>query len=210
VGLAKVDLAARAIQAIQPDAKVEPVAAHFVADPPAPELKRANVLFGCVDEDVARLELVRHASIHALPYIDIASDVAPGGEFGGRVVFAYDGERCLSCLGELDQHALARSQMTPEQRAADDTIYGIERDALDATGPSVVSVNGVVASLAVTEFMVWRTNLRKPVGFLNYRGDRGTVGGRADPERSYCARYCVKPGSANAVTKTPTSASRET
>lgn len=190
VGAGKVEIAARTIQSIQPDAKIDTVAAHFAADVPASELARADVLFGCVDDDAARLELVRHASVHALPYIDLASDVAPGGEFGGRVVFAKDGERCLSCLGELDQRALARAQMTPEQRAADDRIYGIERDALDVGGPSVVSVNGVVASLAVTEFMAWRTRLRPPVGYLNYRGDRGTVGSRADPERAYC-HYCM-------------------
>jgi molybdopterin/thiamine biosynthesis adenylyltransferase len=190
IGALKVDVADRAIRAIQPGAMVETAAAWFAADEPARALPRADVLFGCVDDDVARLELVRHASVHAVPYIDLASDVAPTGEFGGRVVFAKDGERCLSCLGELDQHALARAQMTDEQRAADDKIYGIERGALDDGGPSVVSVNGVVASLAVTEFMAWRTGLREPAGYLNYRGDRGTVGRRRDPERTYC-HYCM-------------------
>src|SRR5438093_1196106 len=87
------------------------------------------------------------------------------GGLGGRVVFAKDGERCLSCLGELDQHALARATMTAEQRVADDKIYGIERNALTDGGPSVVSVNGVVASLAVTEFMAWKTGLRAPAGY---------------------------------------------
>jgi hypothetical protein len=143
-----------------------------------------------VDDDVARLELVRHASVHALPYIDLASDVTPDGEFGGRIVFAKDGERCLSCIQELDQHVIARSQMSPEQRAADDQIYGVDRAALEDGGPSVVSVNGVVASLGVTEFMAWRTGLREPVGYLNYRGDRGTVGSRADPPRDFCG-FCM-------------------
>ena len=190
VGALKVEVADREIRLVQPDATVDIAAAQFVADKAPEALKRADVLFGCVDDDVARLELVRHASVHALPYVDLASDVASTGEFGGRVVFAKDGERCLSCLGELDQHALARAQMTEEQRAADDKIYGIERNALADSGPSVVSVNGVVASLAVTEFMVWRTGLREPAGYLNYRGDRGTVGSRADPKRTYC-HYCM-------------------
>jgi len=191
VGAPKVEIAARVIGSIQPNARVDIAPAPFNAYSPPAEFARATVLFGCVDEDSARLELVRHASAHEVPYIDLASDVAAGGEFGGRVVFAKDGERCLSCLGELDQHALARAQMTPEQRAADDRIYGIERDALNDGGPSVVSINGVVASLAVTEFMAWRTGLREPAGHLNYRGDRGTVGRRADPERTYC-HYCMK------------------
>jgi molybdopterin/thiamine biosynthesis adenylyltransferase len=190
VGAPKVNAASRTIQAIQPDAKLDAVAATFATDAPSSELARADVLFGCVDDDVARLDLVRHASMQALAYVDLATDVTPAGEFGGRVVFAKDGERCLSCLGELDQHALARAQMTDEQRAADDKIYGIERNVLNDGGPAVVSVNGVVASLAVTEFMAWRTGLREPVGYLNYRGDRGTVGRRADPERAYC-HYCM-------------------
>jgi hypothetical protein len=77
------------------------------------------------------------------------------------VVFAKDGERCLSCISELDPRALARTQMTEERRSGDDEIYGVDRAALDTGGPSVVSVNGVVASLAVTEFMAWRTGLRE-------------------------------------------------
>lgn len=189
VGTPKVDVVARLIGAIQPGAVIRKVPRHFVANDPPRGFDSADVLFGCVDEDPARLELLRHASTHALPYIDLASDVTPDGEFGGRVAFAKDGQRCLSCLGELDQHALARAQMSPEQRAADDRIYGIERSTLDG-GPSVVSVNGVVASLAVTEFMAWRTGLREPIGFLNYRGDRGTVGTRTDPDREFCG-YCM-------------------
>ena len=191
VGADKVEVAARTIQAVQPEAKIVQAAAQFQARESAGELARADMLFGCVDNDVARLELVRSASEHGLPYIDLASDVTDTGEFGGRILFAKDGERCLSCAGELDQHVLARAQMTDHQRAADDEIYGIDRAALGDGGPAVVSVNGVVASLAVTEFMVWRTGLREPVGHLNYRGDLGTVGRRADPEREYC-HYCME------------------
>ena len=189
VGGPKVEIAKRMIERIQPDATVAVAAQHF--EPELVELTGAiSALFGCVDQDPVRLNLVRFTSVRRVPYIDLASDVAPGGEFGGRVVFAKDGERCLSCLGELDQHALARAQMTSEQLDADDRIYGIDRGALTGAGPSVVSVNGVVASLAVTEFLVWITGLREPRGFLNYRGDRATVGSRADPPRDYC-HYCM-------------------
>jgi hypothetical protein len=191
VGANKVEIAARAIRAVQPRATIVPAVAELQARECTIELAGADVVFGCVDNDIARLELVRHTSQHRLPYIDLASDVAATGEFGGRILFAKDGERCLSCAGELDQHALARAQMTEAQRVADDEIYGVQRSALDAGGPSVVSVNGVVASLAVTEFMVWRTGMREPVGHLNYRGDRATVGRRADPQREYC-HYCME------------------
>lgn len=186
----KVNVAKAVIETIQPAAHVTVAERRFEGTEPPHGLAAVDAVFGCVDDDTPRLDLVRLCSAYALPYIDLASDVATSGEFGGRVVFAKDGERCLSCLGELDQHVLARAQMTEEQRAADDRIYGIERDALLNAGPSVVSVNGVVASLAVTEFLMWVTGLREPYGHLNYRGDRATVGTRADPDRTYC-HYCM-------------------
>lgn len=190
VGTRKVDAAEKMITAIQASAGVVQVAGPFDVESPPEGLDGADILFGCIDSDPTRLGLVRYASTHARPYIDLATDVASGGEFGGRIVFAKDGERCLSCLGELEQHELARAQMSDEQRAADDEIYGIDREALGATGPSVVSINGAVASLAVTEFLVWLTGIREPKGYLSYRGDLATVRPRADPPRSYC-HYCM-------------------
>ncbi|MGO9320686.1 MAG: HesA/MoeB/ThiF family protein [Solirubrobacteraceae bacterium] len=189
IGEWKVEIAARTITTIEPAAEIACQHRPFTGEDLS-AIADADVIFGCVDEDPPRLDIVRSASAHAVAYVDLASDITPHGEFGGRIVFAKDGERCLSCLGELDQHALARARMSEEQRAADDAIYGIDRAALDDGGPSVVSVNGVVASLAVTEFLVWRTGLREPAGFLTYRGDLGTVGRRADPPREFCA-YCM-------------------
>lgn len=190
VGRAKVDVAARTIEDIQPEAQVTKVARTFLPDSTPPSLAEVDALFGCVDSDVPRMLLTRFASTYALPYIDLATDITPDGVYGGRIVFARDGERCLSCLGELDQHELARAQMSDEQRAADDAIYGVDRAALADGGPSVVSVNGVIASLAVTEFMVWRTGLRHPKGYLTYRGDLAMVSHRPDVERDYCG-YCM-------------------
>ena len=43
-------------------------------------------------------------------------------------------------------------------------------------GPSVVSINGVVASLGVTEFMLMATGVpRQPRNVLKYYGERGVV-----------------------------------
>ena len=189
-GSSKVDVATRMVGTIHSDAEVEKLHAPFSETEDESALASVDVIFGCVDEDPPRLEILTYASEHAIAYVDLASDITPEGEYGGRIVFAKDGERCLSCLAELDQHALARARMTDEQRSADDAIYGIDRAVLDDSGPSVVSINGVVASLAVTEFVLWRTGLREPAGFLNYRGDLGTVSRRGDIPRDYCA-YCM-------------------
>jgi hypothetical protein len=45
--------------------------------------------------------------------------------------------------------------MSLEQRETHDRIYGLERSVVGQTEPMVVSVNGVIASFAVTEFMVF-------------------------------------------------------
>lgn len=190
VGTRKVNIAARMITRIQPQATIDAQPRWLAEGTEAAGLADVDAIFGCVDEDPVRLDILRFASAHAIAYVDLASDVTEEGQFGGRIVFAKDGERCLSCLGELDQHAIARARMSGEQRAADDQIYGIDRAALADGGPSVVSVNGVVASLAVTEFMCWRTGLRDPAGFLTYRGDLGTVSRRAEGGRPPCV-YCT-------------------
>ena len=64
---------------------------------------------------------------------------------------------------------------TPEKREAHDRIYGVERGALAGTGPMVVSLNGAVASLAVTEFMLFVTGMRAPAGQLIYRAETRVV-----------------------------------
>ncbi len=55
-----------------------------------------------------------------------------------------------------------------------------------APAPAVVSLNGVIANLAVTEFMVMITGPREPRRFLMYHADRGIVNDRQDPRRPTC------------------------
>lgn len=135
--------------------------------------------------------LTELSAAYAVPYIDVASDILPGDRlhYGGRVCVAWDGDGCLICLDELDV-AEAQIDIAGELARKDrDTIYGVERGLLDAGGPSVVSINGVVASHAVTEFMLGITGIRLPNRLLVYRGDLGKVTVNTDPPHSDCY-YC--------------------
>ncbi|MER6591131.1 hypothetical protein ABT214_04585 [Micromonospora purpureochromogenes] len=85
------------------------------------------------------------------------------------IVVAGLGSGCVFCLGHLDQRQIRQATMTDEDRAAEAAIYGVPADALDGTGPSVVTINGVVAALAATEAMVHLTGLRAPNKQLTYR-----------------------------------------
>jgi hypothetical protein len=86
---------------------------------------------------------------------------------------------------------MARDNMSAEQRAADARIYGIVRYPLDGTGPAVVSINGVMASLVVTEFMGLVTGIREPAAYLIYRGDLTRLTKSLDQSREGCW-YCTQ------------------
>ena len=95
------------------------------------------------------------------------------------------------CLDLLDQDAMRRDSLPADARADYDSIYGVAAKDLDEAGPSVVSINGVVASLAVTEFMVWVTGLRAPQPLMTYRAERGIVGVSMDLPAQGCP-YCSR------------------
>ncbi len=190
----KVAVAERLVRSIHPSAHIQ-VFATTIDDSAAKEaLRTARILIGGVDNDAARLVLTEFAAARRIPYLDLASDTGEEGGlwYGGRVLFTFDGSKCLSCSGELNQRQIARTSMTPEQRTEDDKIYGVSTKSLSGSGPAVVSINGVVASLGVTEFMVWVTGMRKPYSHLTYRGDLGRVTINKDnppPGCYYCSLY---------------------
>lgn len=198
VGQYKTDLAERLIRAINPAAEVINIRQHLPHPDALDALGQVDLIFGGLDNDAPRLHLTDLASQHRIVYIDAATDThADAGAlaYGGRVVVAGLGPGCLFCLGHLDQRQIRQATMTDEERTADATIYGVPADALDGTGPSVVTINGVVASLATTEAMVYVTGLRAPNKQLTYRADHGSVRINLDPPVlpacPYCARWTV-------------------
>lgn len=175
LGRMKVDVAREYVQRVQPGAKVITVGDSLLSAEAFAALSNARFVFGCLDNDGPRLVLLELCCARQTPYLDLATDVPAPGTFGGRAVFSGIGSGCLFCREELDQKEIWRFFATPQQRVDDDKIYGIDRSALGETGPSVVFLNGVVASLAVTEFAAFTTGIRKPVPHLNYRGEMGIV-----------------------------------
>ena len=188
----KVAVAERMIAGINPDAMVRTADASVAGPEAEPLVRAADVVFGCLDRDLARLQLTELCARYAKPLFDLASDV--GGRdgklwYGGRVLLC-DGKQCLSCLGLLDQREMARDSMSPEQREAHERIYGIARTTLENTGPMVVSINGAVASIAVTEFMTLVTGLREPFAYLNYLADQQVIRKSLDRPALGCY-YCT-------------------
>lgn len=185
-GSRKVDLISRLVGLIDPTISVTPVHTPFPSLDSLAALRKADYVFGCVDADGARFVLNEACVAYDKPLFDLASDVPEPGSYGGRVTFVLRDGGCLHCRGILDAKDVRRYLSPREALENEDAEYGIRRSALGETGPSVVSINGVIASLAVTEFMAAVTGLRDPARHLEYRGHLGTVGKRADKPPTDC------------------------
>jgi molybdopterin/thiamine biosynthesis adenylyltransferase len=188
----KVASAERLIKLVVPDARIRTLVSKVESVEVGPAIANVDVVFGCLDNDLPRLALTEVCARLAKPYFDLATDTEtrPEPTFGGRIAFC-NGTGCLSCLDMLDQDEMARDSMSPEHKAARDRTYGIPADALDQTGPAVVSVNGAVASLAVTEFMGFVTGIATPVPVLNYYGEKRLIRRSLDAARPNCL-YCTE------------------
>ena len=190
-GTRKVDIGERLGHRIDPSIQVTKVHDSLVSDTAFAAVIGSDYVFGCLDSEGARLILTELAAAYNLPYFDLASDVIPGDppSYGGRICVALDGNGCLICCGLLDVAEAQQDLLGPEGQREREALYGVELAALDRSGPSVVSINGVVASLAVTEFMVAVTGLRAPQRVLTYYGQTGkaTVSSEEPaPDCYYC------------------------
>lgn len=188
-GSPKVELAARLVREINPEICVVPLIRNLVSPEAFEAVRQADWVFGCFDEDGPRFILNELCTAYDRPYVDLASDVPDGSVYGGRVCVALEGNGCLYCLNVLDLEDVHRYLATEEECAREDEVYGIRRDVLGETGPSVSPVNGVVAALGATEFMVGVTGMRVPTRLIEYRGEESKVRVSTDTPEADCI-YC--------------------
>jgi molybdopterin/thiamine biosynthesis adenylyltransferase len=154
--------ARRTIKAIAPTANVDALVADLRHPHALDALKGADVLIGCVDNDGARLVLNELAVAYAVPYFDLASGIdAENGSItqaGGRLAVALPGGPCLLCMDEIDRTEARYFLSTPEEQAEQVRRGYIQ--GVDISDPSVVSINGAVASLALNELAVYLSGAR--------------------------------------------------
>lgn len=196
----KVELLKRLIVQIAPDAHVDAVPKSVVSPEGFAAVRGADYVFGCVDLDGPRLVLAQLCTAYAKPFFDLASEIDPDSTpmtYGGRVFFS-DGTRCLSCAGELDQEEVRRFLMSESELEQHKRLYGLDVDHPEDSGPSVITINSVVASLAATEFLVEVTGLRHAAPKLTYRGHEGKVT-RADVSSHVNCPVCATWGQGEAA-----------
>lgn len=191
-GSPKVSLAVRLVHEIDNTINVRTIRDSFVSSKGFEALITSDYVFGCIDSEGARFVLNELCAAYTVPYLDVASDVIPGSpiEYGGRIcVCTWDIPGCLMCRGLIDFEEAQREMESSEARVDRAAIYGVEAAHLDRSGPSVVTINGVVASIAATEFMVLATGLRQAKPLQQYRGHLAKLTVSRDQPTADCY-YC--------------------
>lgn len=156
VGMAKVEAAAQYAKVKNPQINVEAVHAKTDSDAAQEALKAATVIFGCVDNDGTRLILNETAVRYSIPYIDLGCDIQRFDDrvvVGGQVRIILPGQNaCLVCCGGFDP-AAASADLMEEASKKRQASHGYVRNSEDTATPSIASLNGVTAQLAITQFL---------------------------------------------------------
>lgn len=190
-GTLKVDIGERIIKEIDPLIKIHKVGKSLVSEGAFTAVIESDYVFGCVDKEGSRLILNELCAAYTRPYIDLATEIIPGKPlvYGGRVCVSWDGCGCISCYDLIDLTEVQRDLVGLEGRRDLVALYGVKKEMLGGSGPAVISINGVIASLAVTEFMVMVTGIRPPNRLCKYYGQSGKVVVSIDQPASDCY-YC--------------------
>ena len=162
IGASKVAVGERLIRSISSDATVSPVFEQLQTTAAMDALRGVDVIFGCVDNDGARLILNDMAKAYAIPYIDVSTGIeAANGNVaiaGGRVAVILPDGPCLMCLDEIDQ-----TEANYFLSSVEDQQQQIDRGYIEGVNipdPSVVSLNATIASIAINEFAVLMSGIR--------------------------------------------------
>ncbi len=182
VGTLKVAVAERYIQSMARDAKVIALGEDVIRVTTARKLLGANVILCCTDSHGSRAVLQQIAYQYFIPCIDIGTVIAVKEaevtHVYGRVQLLAPGLACLTCNGLLDPGEVRRDMMTAFERQADPYLSGARVPA-----PAVMSLNGTVASLAVTMLLSMVTGIPAKARHLIYNAIAGSLRpARADPD----------------------------
>jgi molybdopterin-synthase adenylyltransferase len=139
----KPDVAVRIAAAVRPTVNVVPLREAFPSTATIEALRHADIIIGCVDGWDTRDDLNKFALRHRIPYIDIGIMVSGatderGMRVGGQIAIVAPDGPCLRCMGLVTDERVQASR---------DHRQGYADQEPD---PQVVSLNGTLASEAVT------------------------------------------------------------
>lgn len=163
-GESKVDTVARMILEINPNANVVKLDKDLRDEKALEELKNVDVIFGGVDNDGPRLVLERLSYAYHVPYIDSATGIDVENErivsAGGQVMIVQPDGPCMEGCTKLLDAKEASDYLVTKPEFENRVKLGYVKGA-NIPNPSVVSLNGLVASLAVNQFIKYVTGIGK-------------------------------------------------
>jgi len=132
-------------------------------------LRMADVMFGCTDSHQARVLLNGVSAAYLVPFIDIGVGIhSENGRvqlMAGQVRTVLPGYGpCLTCMGGYDPEAASAASLDPQGQEEFRRRGYIKGENIAA--PSVISLNGTLASIAVTEFLKLVSGLAEPAPYL--------------------------------------------
>lgn len=154
VGSFKVNVLSANAKRIRPDIRIDALPAS-VLDIDCRQLADTDLIVCCTDGHGSRALLNELASQYLITLIDLGVEIQITEEgrtrAGGGVRVVTPGDPCLYCSGVIDS-ALVREEFLTDTERLIESKNGYLRGT-DEAAPSVVSLNGVVASLAVMEVL---------------------------------------------------------
>jgi molybdopterin/thiamine biosynthesis adenylyltransferase len=154
-GRKKVRVAAGYVKKVTRDAAVKMIARPI--QDARESFQTCDVLFGCTDNDGARLTLNEISLKYFIPYIDTGTEIfieaGRAREMGGQVRVVVPGVTgCLECADAIDHDQAAVRLLSQDEislRRAAGYVNGTDL----SPAPAVITLNTMIASMASQEFV---------------------------------------------------------
>lgn len=151
VGRLKVDVMKRLVDSVDDTINVETFPTHFPTRETIDSLRQCDIIIACVDKLQVRDDLNRLCKRYLIPLLDIGLEIASEAT-SSRTVKAIPGRMtkvladgpCLRCQGVISD-----AKLTAERGGQPMGYTGAAR----IPDPAVVTLNGIVASIASTEVL---------------------------------------------------------
>lgn len=174
VGVPKAKVFAARIGSINPLARCEVAVADVVDEKVAAQLQSCDVIFLCTDSHASRAIVNQVAYQYLIPAIDVGvaihSRAGAVTDIVGRAQMLSSGLACLLCAGWIDSNQVRLEMMSEEQRRQDPYTPGVA-----VAQPAVISLNGTIASAAVTMFLAAVAAIPSEARMILYDAVRGAM-----------------------------------
>ena len=180
----KTHLASRITRRLGGKTRITKISQPLIAPAATGHLLGCDLIFGCTDNQLSRTVLNTIAFQFYLPGIDLGVELQTAS-MGGRVTWLSPGGACLWCMGVLDPETVRVEQLPAALRRHEEARGYIQ--GTDEPAPAVISINGVIASLGVTEMLARLTGFAgesSRSSLLLYRLTDGVVR-RASPAPAF-------------------------